>query len=748
LNDSTTSALPDSSALAEDTLLSKLAGGKAGQKSLITDKAEWAKQYPLFAVLQLNQTEGQINKGPVVGLSQAKDTAAVNDYMQLPEVKRVFPRDLRLKWTLKPEKQRNKNVTEGQNLELYQLIALKVTTRDGRAPLEGDVVTDAHEQYEQNGSVGVSMSMNAEGTKEWARLTRENLERSIAIVIDDYVYSFPTVNSEITGGQSSITGNFTPQDAQDLVNVLKSGKMAAPARIIQEDVVGPSLGQEAINNGIVAFIIALIVMMLYLFVVYGTTPGIIANLALILNMFFTIGILVSFQAVLTLAGIAGIVLSLALAVDANVLIQERIKEELRSGKNVKRSVDEGYKKAFSAIFDANLTSILTAIILFLFGTGPIRGFATTLIIGILVSFFTAVFLTRITYEEFLAKGKFQRLTFVTRFSKNLLLHPSFQFMKGNKKYLVIYASLLLISLGFLFVKGLNQGIDFTGGRNYVVRFDKAVNTQKIQQMLASEFEVDNGLSVITIGSGNSQVRISTNYKIGDLSQSEKQEETVDAEIERKLYQGLQPLLKANATQADFSNDNLKSSQKVGPSIADDIKKAAVWAIIFSVIVIGLYILLRFRDISFSAGTIVSLIMDAVVILGLYAMLWGILPFSMEIDQTFIGAILTAIGYSVNDKVVVFDRIREYTHLYVKRDRKRLFDDSLNTTLSRTINTSLSTLLVLIVIFALAGETVRSFSFAMIIGVIGGTLSTLFLASPIAYLLQVRKTKNERTGIKN
>lgn len=724
-------AATDTVKTAEDSLLAKLTQQTTDETALIEDRAEWEKQYPLFSVLQINQYNGQIMRGPVVGMSLAKDTATVNRYMQMPQVKSILPRDLLLKWTLKPQLMGE----DDDKIEYYQLVALKVTTRDGRAPLEGDAVTSARESYGQQGSVGVSMSMNAEGTKDWARLTRENIGKSVAIVLDDYVYSFPTVNVEITGGNSEITGNFTPEEAQDLVNVLKSGKMAAPARIIQEDVVGPSLGQEAISNGIIAFIIALIVLMIYLFVVYGTVPGIIANAALLLNLFFTIGILVSFQAVLTLSGIAGIVLSLAIAVDANVLIQERIKEELRAGKNVKRAIEEGYQKAFSAIFDANITSILTAIILFYFGTGPIRGFATTLIIGILVSFFTAVFLTRIVYESFLAKGKFQNLTFTTPISKNFLLNPKFRFMENRKLYFIITGVLLVVCLGFLFGRGLNQGIDFTGGRNYVVRFDQPVSTVDVQEILSNEFGADHGVSVITIGASN-QVRISTNYKITDNSES------VDDEIEAKLYNGLKPLLKQGTTLEEFTSINRQSSQKVGPSIADDIKKGAIWAVIFSVLGIGLYIFIRFRDVSFSVGTIVALTMDALVILGLYAIFWGILPFSMEIDQTFIGAILTAIGYSVNDKVVVFDRIREYRKLYPKRDKLQLFDEAINTTLNRTFNTSFSTFLVLVVIFILAGETIRSFSFAMIIGVVSGTLSTLFLAAPLAFQVLSKKGKEK------
>lgn len=721
-------AAPDSAKTsAGDSLLAKMEQNE--QENLLSDKTAWEKQYPLFAVLQINQYNGQIMKGPVVGFSLPKDTAAVNNYLNLPLVKNALPRNLMLRWSLKPQMMGDeKNPTE-----FYQLIALKVTNRDGRPPLTGDVITDARENYGQNNNakVSVSMSMSPEGSKEWARLTRENIGRSIAIVLDDYVYSYPTVNGEISGGNSEISGNFTPEEGKDLANVLKSGKMAAPARIVQEDVVGPSLGQEAINKGFVSFLIALVVLMAYLYVMYGAIPGSIANGALLLNLFFTIGILAAFHAVLTLSGIAGIVLALAIAVDANVLIHERIKEELRAGKNVKRAVEEGYKKAFSAIFDSNITSILTGVILFYFGTGPIRGFATTLIIGILVSFFTAVFLTRVVYEYFLGKGKFQNLTFTTGISKNILLNPAYKFIENKKKYYIATILIVVVCGGFLALRGMNQGIDFTGGRNYIVRFDEPVNTVQVQEMLAAEFGDEHAISVITIG-GENQVRISTNYKIQDNS------ENVDEEIEGKLYHALKPLLKDGTTQDEFSTVNKQSSQKVGPSVADDIKTGAIWAVIFSVLGIGLYILLRFRDISFSVGTIVALCGDTLFILGCYAIFWGILPFSMEIDQTFIGAILTALGYSVNDKVVVFDRVREYSHLYPKRDKKRLFDESLNTTLNRTINTSLSTFLVLIVIFVLAGDTIRSFSFAMLLGVLVGTLSSLFLAAPLAYDIQTRK----------
>jgi protein-export membrane protein, SecD/SecF family len=697
-------------------------------EELLDESAEldaYQREFPLFYVLNINPS--QISSGPIIGTVKKGDRATVDKYFSMRSVKEALPRQFSPKWEVKPV-----DVKE----EFYNLIAIKVTTRDGRAPLEGDVVTDASDDFGQNASSAeVSMTMSQEGAKKWARMTRENLGKCIAIVLDGNVYSYPRVNVEITGGRSQITGNFTPEDAKDLANVLKSGKMSAPARIVQEDVVGPSLGQEAIEKGFVSFVIALIILMVYLMVVYGWKPGMIANGALLLNLFFTLGVLASFKAVLTLSGIAGIVLALAMAVDANVLIYERIKEELRGGKTIKNAIQEGYKKAFSAIFDANLTSILTGFILFYFGTGPIRGFATTLIIGITVSFFTAVFLTRIVYEEGLAKGRFRNLTFTTSLTKNFLVNPTFQFLKYKKIFYLAIGICLLISLAALGLRGLNQGIDFTGGRNYVVRFGQDVNTVDIQDALTPFFE-DHIPSVITIGASN-QVRISTNYKIEDNS------EGIDEEITRKIYDALTSLLPEGVPYEKFISDNILSSQKVGPSVADDMTKGAFWAVIFAVIGIALYILLRFRDWAYSAGTAIALTFDAIFILGAYALLWGFVPFSLEVDQTFIGAILTAIGYSVNDKVVIFDRVREYSHLYPKRSKYEVINEALNSTLDRTFNTSFSTLLVLIIIFIFAGEAIRSFAFAMILGTIIGTISSLFLASSVAYdIMSKKKVKVE------
>ncbi len=709
-------------ALAGDSLLAELSKDKPAADSLKSQsQEEWMKNNPLFSILQPHQSGNQLAPGPAVGVALAKDTATVNAYLAMRQVRDLFPRNIAFKWTVKaidPKEQ------------YYDLVAIK-TNRDGKAPLEGDVIIDAKEDFAQHrASSEVSMTMNSEGAKKWARLTKDNVGKCIAIVLDNAVYSFPRVSDEIKGGRSSITGNFTPEEAKDLANVLKSGKMSASSRIIQEDIVGPSLGQEAINKGFISFGIALLALMLFLIVMYGFKPGMIANTALLLNLFFIMGVLASFQAVLTLSGIAGIVLALAIAVDANILINERIKEEIRGGKTVKKAVEEGYKKAFSAIFDSNLTSILTGVILFYFGTGPIRGFATTLIIGIVISFITAVFLTRIAYEGFMAKGKLLDLTFTTSISKDFLVNTKYNFLKHKKTLYIVTIALTIVCLGFLFGRGLNQGIDFTGGRNYVVRFDQPVNTVKIQEMLDPLFP-EHVPSVITIGTQN-QVRISTNYKITDSS------EGIDEEITNKLYDGVKPLLPEGTTYQQFVSENILSSQKVGPSIADDIKTGAYWAVAFAVIAIGLYILLRFRDVSYSVGTVVSLLQDAIFILGMYAIFWGILPFSLEVDQTFIAAILTALGYSVNDKVVIFDRVREYTQLYPKRDKFELFNDSLNSTLDRSINTSVSTLIVLILIFIFAGDAIRSFSFAMLLGVFMGTLSSMFCAAPIAYEIQKRK----------
>ena len=706
-----------------DSLLAAISKDKPD--AMAQSQEEFAKQHPLFALLQIHQYNGQLAPGSIVGIAKSTDIPKINEYLALKQVKDVLPRNLALKWGVKA-------VDEKENF--YELYAIKVTNRDGSPALGGDVVTDAHDEFEEQGgrtNPGVSMSMNAEGAKAWARLTKENINRQIAIVLDDMVYSAPNVNGEITGGRSSITGHFTPEEAKDLANVLKSGKMAASIRIVQEDVVGPSLGQEAINAGVISFILALVLLMLYMCAAYGIVPGMIANGALIINIFFTMGILASFQAVLTLSGIAGMVLTLGMAVDANVLIYERAKEELRAGKNVKKSIEDGYKNAFSAIFDSNLTTIITGIVLFYFGTGPIRGFATTLIIGLVASFITAVFLTRIVYEGLLAKGKLQNLTFTTSLTKDLLVDPKVNFLGKRKVGYLIPVVFILLGAVAMFTVGLNNGIDFTGGRNYIVRFDQPVKTTEVRNLL--EPKLDGAVNVITIGTQD-QVRISTNYRILDNGPE------VDDEIEKTLYEGLKPLLAQGTTFDQFKDTNIQSSQKVGPSMADDIKNAAILAVIFSMICMAAYILLRFRDVAFSLGVLASVAMTVFAIIGAYALLWKVMPFSMEIDQTFIAAILTIIGYSVNDTVVVFDRIRETMAIYPKRDRFQVINDALNSTLSRTFSTSLSTLIVVLCIFILGGSTIRSFTFAILLGIIIGTYSTLFVATPVAYEVMKRYTR--------
>ncbi|MDD4822566.1 MAG: protein translocase subunit SecDF [Bacteroidales bacterium] len=734
--DSTAIASADTTANSSDSLLNLVQAGPKENADSMNQQANNEKAYPLFSVLQLNVTsQGAAAPGAVVGFAHAKDTVKVNNYLNMKSVKELLPRNLSLKWAVK--------AMDDKGL-FYELYAIKVASRNGRPSLDGSVVTDANADFGQHSATAkVNMSMNAEGAKAWARLTKENTGKCIAIVLDNMVYSAPRVNGEIAGGNSEITGNFTPEEAKDLANVLKSGKMAAPARIIQEAVVGPSLGEASINAGIWSFVIALIVLASYMVMMYGWRAGFVANSALILNLFFTIGILASFHAVLTLSGIAGIVLSLGMAVDANVLIYERTKEELRAGKTVKKAISEGYSNAFSAIFDSNLTSIITGVILFYFGTGPIRGFATTLIIGIVCSFFTAVFLTRIVYEYFLEKGKFSDLTFTTSVSKNLLVQPKVPFMELRKKVLLgVAAFVVVLAAAFVFM-GLNNGIDFTGGRNYIVKYDQTINTKTLEESLQPIFYADgkeqSAINVITIGSDN-QVRISTNYRIKDQS------EDVDGIIEGFLYQGSKKFISSDLTQEQFVSNNIVSSQKVGPAIAEDMKTGAIWATIFSLLAISLYILLRFRDISFSVGTMIALTCDVLVILGLYSLLWKIMPFSMEVDQTFIGAILTVIGYSVNDKVVIFDRVREFLHLYPSRDRKQLFDDSLNTTLSRTLNTSFTTLIVLIFIFALGGDAIRSLCFALIIGVLFGTFSSIFIAAPIAFDMQKKQLQKKAAAL--
>ncbi len=710
---------------ATDSLAAALKGETVNNEAAL---AQMKKEHPLQSVLQLG------GYGAVVGIANHRDTAEVNKLLAMKEAKAILPKDLSLKWGVKAMD------NAGQMFELY---AIKVTERNGKAPLEGDVITDARNEYDQYNKPCVGMSMNTDGSRRWAVLTKNNIGRAIAIVLDGYVYSAPNVNGEITGGNSQISGSFTPEETLDLANVLKSGKMPAPARIVQEDIVGPSLGQESINQGIVSFIVALVLLMIYMCAMYGLIPGMVANCALFVNFFFTLGILTSFQAALTMSGIAGMVLSLGMAVDANVLIYERTKEELRAGKTVKAALADGYSNAFSAIFDSNLTSIITGIILFNFGTGPIRGFATTLIIGILCSFFTAVFLTRIVYEWRMGKEKWLNLTFCTNLSKNLMQGTKYNFMGIYKRSFAIFGAAIVVCLASFLIRGLAQSIDFTGGRNFVVQFEQQVEPETVRDLLKTKITEDN-VQAIALGTDKKTIRITTNYRI------EEESPTIDSEVEAFIYEALKDgnLLGEGTTLEIFidrenrTGGSIISSQKVGPSIADDIKTSAIWSVVLALIAIGAYILLRFRNIAYSVGATASLAVEILLIIGMYSLCHTWAPFSLEIDQTFIGAILTAIGYSINDKVVVFDRIREFFGLYPKRDRQQLFNDSLNTTLARTINTSVSTLIVLLCIFTLGGDSIRSFAFAMILGVVFGTLGSLFFAAPIAFLTMGKKIKEE------
>lgn len=688
-------------------------------------RAQFVKDHPLLSVLEVPGIEtGQFSSGPVVGYAHYKDTARINGYFAQRNVREVLPANLGLRWTVKAVNERG---------DIYQLVAIK-TNRDNRAPLTGDVVTDARADFQQNSAyANVSMSMNNEGAKIWARMTKENVGKSIAIALDGYIYSFPNVSGEIPGGQSNITGNFTVEEAKDLANTLKSGKMPAPARIVQEDIVGPSLGQEAINSGLISFVIAFLLVLLYMIFYYGLIPGLIADIALFANVFFLFGILASFSAVLTLPGIAGIVLTLGMAVDANVLIYERIREELRSGKSMKRSIDDGFKGAISAIIDANVTTLITGIVLAVFGTGPIKGFANTLIIGIITSFISAVFLTRLMLDAYANSKKAKELPFTTNITKNWFQNTKLNFIGGRKTAYIISTVLILVSVASFVTRGFSLGIDFSGGRNYVVRFEEPVKTDDVRSLLADAFD-GTTVQVITIGSEN-QVRISTKFKIDDNS------ETIDDEMEARLYNGLKPLLK-DASLEEFVSEYIQSSQKVGPTIADDIKRSAIWAVLIAIIAIGLYILVRFRTIGYSLGAIVGLVHDTIITLGVFSLLYSIMPFSMEIDQAFIAAILTVVGYSVNDTVIIFDRIREFIGLYPKRDRKSVMNDSINSMLSRTFSTSVSTILVLLIIFMFGGETIRGFIFAMLFGIVIGTYSSIFVAAPITYELYKKKDKKE------
>ena len=737
------SAANDTAAVAAAEKAEAKAQAKAAFKTKKNAKADDAaamaeskKQNPLFSIFQPSGN-GALS---LVGYASARDTAEVNKIIYSALAKQILPADCRLLWSAKP--------ADGiQAKNIYELHAIKVTTTNGRAPIEGDVVIDAKDQFNNlTGSPEVSMTMNSDGARRWAALTKANVGKAIAIVLDGTVYSAPRVNGEISGGQSSISGNFTIEDTKDLANTLKSGRMPAPAHIVQEEVVGPTLGAQSIQQGFISFIFAFIILMIYMVVMYDFIPGMVANGALLLNLFFTMGIMASFQAALTMPGIAGIVLALGMAVDANVLIYERTKEELKKGLGTKQALSLGYSNAFSAIFDSNLTSIITGIILYVFGTGPIRGFATTLIIGICCSFFTAVFLTRLVYENRLKHDKWTKQNFSTRVSRNFMANKNFAFMSSYKTSFTVFGIVILIMLGSFFVRGLSKGIDFTGGRNYVVVLEKQTEPEQVKEALTPLFKGAT-VNALALGTDGKTIRISTNYKI------ESNNPAIDNEVEDILYKGLHGagLVTQGSVEA-FKNPDVRaggsivSSTKVGPAVAKDITHGAIISVLFALAAIFLYILVRFRNVAFSVGSTVALAVDATIVIGFFSLLWDVVPFSLEIDQTFIGAILTVIGYSINDKVVVFDRIRENLTLHKKMDLQELFNKSLNETLARTINTSFSTLIVLLCIFCFGGESTRSFSFAMLLGVIFGTLSSIFMAAPVAYLTLGRKIKHEEAAL--
>ena len=739
----------DTTKAEESSVLAQVSKTETPDASEVKDEAALAKakeENPLYAILQPMQGD----RGCMVGYALASDTAEVNALLTGEIAKRILPADMSLKWGVKAMDKAGK---------VFELYAIRTTGQGGRAPLEGDVVTDSKDEFDQYGNPCVSMKMNTEGARKWAALTEANVGHAIAIVLDGLVYSAPNVNNKIDGGSSQITGNFTTNDTKDLANVLQSGKMPAPTQIVQEDIVGPSLGAESIKAGFISFIIAFIVLMVYMCMMYGVRAGMVANCALLLNFFFTLGILTSLQAALTMSGIAGMVLTLGMAVDANVLIYERTKEEMKAGKNLKNAINAGYSNAFSAIFDSNLTSIITGVILFYFGTGPIKGFATTLVIGIVCSFFTAVWLTRIWYERQMKREKWQNLTFTTSISKNMMQGTDFKFMSVYKTSFTIFIVVLLAGIASMFIRGLSESVDFTGGRVYKVEFVNSVVPEEVQSALDAKFQskvsanddVDKAtVQVIALGTDGKTIRVTTNYRINENGS------TVDDEIEQTLYDTFaeQGYLDGEAVSfEDFVNRDVRiggsiiSSQKVGAAIAEDITRGAIWAVILALAAIFLYILVRFRNVAFSVGSIVALAFDTFIIIGIYSICWGWIGFSLEIDQTFIGAILTVIGYSINDKVVIFDRIREELKLYPNRDKQVLFNDSLNKTLARTINTSVSTFIVLAVIFIFGGDAIRSFAFAMILGVIIGTCSSLFIAAPTAYLVMGKQIRDRRNEVK-
>ncbi|MFO8128608.1 MAG: protein translocase subunit SecDF [Bacteroidales bacterium] len=697
---------------------------------------EYASENPLFAYLMINvDQENRPVDAATIGYAAIKDTARINT--MLKKVQTIFPRDLEMAWTVKPRQ-------EGSNI--LELVALKATGRNNTAALGGDVIVDARQDYDQNGRVEVSMTMNAEGTRAWRRITGDNIGKQIAIVLDGYVYSYPNVNSEIPSGMSSISGgNMEVEEAKDLANILKAGKLPAPARIVEEAVVGPSLGKEAVNAGLWSFVMAFVLVLLYM-IIYYNRAGWVSDLALLTNIFFLFGVLASLGAVLTLPGIAGIVLTLGMAVDANVIIYERIKEEVRAGKGIRLAINDGYKNAYSAIIDGNVTTLLTGIVLYTFGTGPVQGFATTLIIGILSSLFSAIFISRLVFTWILDRNR--KINFANKFTSHFLANANVDFLKMRKGAYIFSSIIIIIGVASLFLRGLNYGIDFSGGRTYVVRFDNSVSTTDLRETLTAEFE---GIApeVKTFGP-STQVKITTKYMI-DIN-----EPRVDSLIQTKLYNGLigyydnqEITYKTFAADVEASDKliGILSSQKVGPTIAHDIRNKSIMAITLALIVIFTYIAIRFRKWQFGLAGVIALFHDSLITIGLFSLFYNILPFSLEIDQAFIAAILTIIGYSVNDTVIIFDRIREFTGLYPKKDLRTNINNALNSTLARTINTSGTTLVVLIIIFIFGGEIIRGFTFALLVGILIGTYSSLFNASPIAFDLMGQGKKMKKVAAK-
>lgn len=693
--------------------------GEADSLKTSANMAEFQKEHPLLAVLFPNMTQqGQPLGGSTIGYANVKDTSKVNAYLRLPQVRAAFPRNARLLWEMKAEN------------GMVPLHAIKITTRNGKAPLEGDAVIDARQDYDQQGRPVVSMQMNSEGTKTWARLTKDNIGRCIAIVLDGMVASSPNVNDEIKGGSSQITGRFDVKEAGDLANILKSGKLPAPARIIADEVVGASLGREAIQSGMWSFIIAFVLVLAYMLFFYSKSAGLAADIALLANLFFLFGILASIGAVLTLPGIAGIVLTMGMAVDANVLIYERIQEEIRAGKGLKLAIKEGYNNAYSAIIDGQLTTLLTGFILYYFGEGPIKGFATTLIIGILSSLFTAIFITRLILER--AASKSDNITFTTPLTANWLRNTKFPFLQKRKISYTISGIIIILCFVSLFTRGLDKGIDFVGGRTYTVTFAQDVQVADVAEKLSQVY--GSAPEVKTVGTANN-VKITTKYRI------EESGADVDANVDSLLYVGLQEILPAGTDYETFRSVHLQQTQKIGPAVAEDMTRAAVWSVLFALIGIFIYIMVRFSKWQYGAGAVVGLAHNTIIVIGAFSLFAGLLPFSLEVDQSFIAAVLTVVGYTINDTVVVFDRIREYRKLYPKREDEQVVNDALNSTLRRTFSTSLSTIIVLLAIFIFGGASIKGFIFALLIGIVVGTYSSLFIATPISFDLTRAFKKN-------